>query len=137
MAIYASLRRVMNGLVQKNLARMAAQTIVVGRLDARMRSMAFVTIQSRHRDLGRECCLRGCTMAGQAPLAVRDKCALFPGRKGVACHAGNLFHAHAVDFPVLVAPKARRLIRPERVYGPAVAIHAGKPLHIDVPRVAC
>jgi len=48
------------GLVDRfgdqHLARMAPQTVIVGRLDARMGLVAFIAIQSRHGDFVGERC---------------------------------------------------------------------------------
>ena len=61
----------------QNFPRMAPKTVVVHRLDAGMRFMAFIAIEPRHRDLFRERCSRRGAVTGQTPFSARNEPAGF------------------------------------------------------------
>ena len=115
---------------------MTSQTVGIDRLDAGMGLMAFVAVQPRHRHLIGKPTLRGLPMARKAAFPVGNELALLLRRKGMAHHAGHLFHAHAVDLPVLVAPQAGRLVGAEVVDRLDMTSLALDLLGEHVPRVA-
>ena len=54
---HAALARLVDSLERQHLMGMATQAIIVARLDARMRLVALVAIQPRHRYPVRKGCL--------------------------------------------------------------------------------
>lgn len=128
--------RAVNRFGIEDLAGMAPEAIHVDRLDARMRLMAFVTIEPRHWHLLRERCPGRIAVAGKTTLPVRNEAAGLLGREGMAHHAGLFLHAYAMDLPVLMAPEAGVPVRPERMHGPLVAVFARELFHVDMSRMS-
>jgi len=75
-------------------------------------------------------------MAREASFPVRDETAGLLRRERMTHHAGNLFHAHAMDLPILMASKTRLFIRTEGVNRPLVAILAYNFLNVQMQRMA-
>ena len=73
MAGHASFRREMHGFVREDLARVAAEAVVIGGLDPGMGLVAFVAVQSRHGHLFRKARFRGLPVAGETALAVGNE----------------------------------------------------------------
>lgn len=134
-AVLAGLACIVDRLECQYLTGMTAQAIFIGRLDPGVRFVAFVTVQPSHRDPVREICSRRFSMAGQAPVAVRDEGLQPFWGEGMAPETGDVLHSHPVYLPVLMTAKTCILDRPERMYRVTVAIFADEFLHKDMPRV--
>ena len=116
MAGYAPFFTAMNALGIQNFPRMAPKAVIIYRFDAGMRFMAFVTVEARHRHLGRERCPRRGPMAVQTPLPVGNEHAGLLWGKRMAHCTGCVLHAHPMDLPVLVASQAGGLFWMERMH---------------------
>ena len=127
----------MDVLGVQDLAGMTSKAVVIHRFDAGMRFMAFVAIEPRHGDLGRERCPGGGTMAGQTSFPVGDEHTGLLRRKRMTHSTGRLFHAHPVDLPILMTPQAGGLVGMEGMHCFLVAILACQLLDIDMAGVAC
>ena len=55
----------------------------------------------------------------------------------MATQAGNIPHTDTVNFPVLMATQTRILFWPERVYGFAMTVLAGKFFHENMSGMTC
>jgi len=133
---FAVFGRVVDQFERQNLTGMAAKAVFIGRLDAFVRLVAFVTVEPRHGDPVRKVIARRFPVAGQAAVPVRYERLLLPRRKRMAPHAGNILHPHPVNFPILMTAKTGVLFRTEGMNLLAVTILAGQLLHEDVTGMA-
>src|SRR5512147_2019983 len=124
MAALALFVRRVHLFLRQNFSRMTAQTILIGRLDPRMRLMAFIAVEPRHRHLLRERRLSRPSMTAEAALPVGNKCLPFLWRKSMTPQAGNIFHAHAVNLPIFMTTQTGVPVRPECMHLPAVTVPA-------------